>query len=255
MPLLAELFLQFALLFCVAFGGATLADPHAPWRYTLMSGVLPAIPLILIRPLLPESPAWLQKKAAGTLKRPSVLALFSTPQLRRTTIITSILFACSYGAAFGAIQHIPRIVPGLEEVKDRVQKGTADLEGKEKADMIRNIEGKAASEYVKVQELGGLTGRFLFALIVIYFISQRQLLRDVSHELRSPLARLRIAIDLLPEKTDDARRAEIVRSLSELDTLVEEILLASRLDHVKELESREAVDLLAIAAYTASLAP
>ena len=34
-----------------------------PWRYTLMSGVIPALPLILIRPFLPESPAWQQKKA------------------------------------------------------------------------------------------------------------------------------------------------------------------------------------------------
>ena len=36
--------------------------------------------------------------------------------LRRTTIVTTIMFACSYGAAFGAIQHLPRIVPGLAEV-------------------------------------------------------------------------------------------------------------------------------------------
>ena len=42
-----------------------------PWRYTLISGVIPALPLILIRPFLPESPAWQQKKAAGTLRRPS----------------------------------------------------------------------------------------------------------------------------------------------------------------------------------------
>jgi signal transduction histidine kinase len=82
--------------------------------------------------------------------------------------------------------------------------------------------------------------------------SHRALLANASHELRSPLARLRMAIDLLPEKTDGPRHAEIVRSLGELDALVEEILLASRLDHVKELESREAVDLLAIAAETAA---
>src|SRR4051812_25340725 len=31
---------------------------HDPWRYTLMSGIVPAIPLIIIRPFLPESPAW-----------------------------------------------------------------------------------------------------------------------------------------------------------------------------------------------------
>ncbi len=78
-----------------------IKDPHAAWRYTLMSGLIPAIPLIIIRPFLPESPAWQEKRAAGTLKRPSFAELFS-PQLARTTIVTTIMFACSYGAAFGA---------------------------------------------------------------------------------------------------------------------------------------------------------
>ncbi len=87
--------------------GMDVQSPHAVWRYTLMSGVLPAIPLILIRPFLPESPIWEEKKRAGTLKRPSIAALFA-PDLRRTTIVTTIMFAMSYGAAFGAIQQIPR---------------------------------------------------------------------------------------------------------------------------------------------------
>ncbi|HEY7119844.1 MAG TPA: MFS transporter, partial [Tepidisphaeraceae bacterium] len=82
---------------------------HEGWRYTLMSGLIPAIPLILIRPFLPESPAWQQKKAAGTLRRPSILAIFS-PALLRTTIVTTVVFASSYGLAFGAIQQLPQIL-------------------------------------------------------------------------------------------------------------------------------------------------
>ena len=35
---------------------------HSPWRYTLISGVIPALPLIMIRPFLPESPKWQEKK-------------------------------------------------------------------------------------------------------------------------------------------------------------------------------------------------
>ena len=88
---------------------------HTAWRYTLMSGLIPAIPLLVIRPFLPESPIWLQKKQAGTLKRPSIGELFA-PTYRRTTIVTTIMFACAFGAAFGAIQHMPRIVPGIPEV-------------------------------------------------------------------------------------------------------------------------------------------
>src|SRR5215207_9819963 len=58
-------------------GLGQVQDPHAPWRYTLMSGLIPAIPLIVIRPFLPESPVWQEKKASGTLRRPSIGELFS----------------------------------------------------------------------------------------------------------------------------------------------------------------------------------
>src|SRR3954468_22620922 len=78
----------------------TPVGTHAPWRYTLMSGLIPAVPLILIRPFLPESPVWQAKKEAGTLRRPSFRELFS-PALARTTVITTLMVACSYGAAFG----------------------------------------------------------------------------------------------------------------------------------------------------------
>src|SRR5262245_10507532 len=93
------------------------ANQHAPWRYLLISGLIPAIPLIVIRPFLPESPVWAAKRKAGTLKRPSIAALFA-PDLRRTTITTAIGFACSLGIAFGAIQPMPQIVPGLAEVRE-----------------------------------------------------------------------------------------------------------------------------------------
>jgi hypothetical protein len=79
-------------------------------------GVIPAIPLMIIRPFLPESPLWQAKKKAGTLRRPSFAELF-TPRLRRTTIVTTVMMACAYAAAFGAIQQMPRIVPGLAEVQ------------------------------------------------------------------------------------------------------------------------------------------
>src|SRR3990172_7623743 len=96
-------------------------DPaNLAWRYTLMSGLIPAIPLVIIRPFLPESPAWAAKKAAGTLKRPSIGELFS-PALRQTTIVTTVMFACSYGAAFGAIQQLPQIIPGVPEVKAAIE--------------------------------------------------------------------------------------------------------------------------------------
>src|SRR5262245_18887173 len=75
---------------------------HEAWRYTLMSGVIPALPLIIVRPFLPESPAWHQKRASGTLRRPRLSELF-TPQLRQIMIISTLMMAAGFGVAFGAI--------------------------------------------------------------------------------------------------------------------------------------------------------
>ena len=152
----------------IAAFGLAISDPHAPWRYTLMSGVLPAIPLMLIRPLLPESPAWQQKKAAGTLKRPSIAAIFS-PALRRTTIVTTIMFACAYGAAFGAIQQIPQIVPGLPEVRDLTRGLPPPRAGL--------ITQQIAADVTKVQEIGGLVGRVALAYLAVVIVSRRKLIR------------------------------------------------------------------------------
>jgi MFS family permease/prefoldin subunit 5 len=89
---------------------------HADWRYTLLTGLLPAIPIALLLPFVPESKVWQEKRQAGTLRRPSFGELFS-PGLRRATLVTAALSACAYGVAFGALQVTPtRIVPGLPEL-------------------------------------------------------------------------------------------------------------------------------------------
>jgi hypothetical protein len=156
-----------------------ILNPHAPWRYTLISGLIPAIPLIVIRPFLPESPVWAEKRKAGTLKRPSIAALFSS-ELRHVSLVTAIGFACSLGVAFGAIQQMPQIVPGLAEVKEGAAKageaavkkvtdggetGAEQLE-RVRAEATRRYNQKMASEYTKMQEIGGLVGRFLIALVL-----------------------------------------------------------------------------------------
>jgi Na+/melibiose symporter-like transporter len=132
---------------------------HEAWRYTLMSGIVPAIPLILVRPFLPESPTWREKKAAGTLKRPSFTEAFH-PAFRRTTIVTTIMMACGFAAAFGALQQTPRIVPGLAEVRA----------------MPRAAQEQTVSAVQSFQELGGLVGRIALAFLAVRIVSRRKLL-------------------------------------------------------------------------------
>lgn len=156
-------------------------NPHAGWRYTLMSGLLPAIPLILIRPFLPESPAWAEKKAKGTLRRPSFVELFQ-PALARTTIMSTLMMACVYGTALGAIQALPQIVPGTPDVAAKVAAKREEMEKKgAKEAEIKQAEGKIKSLAVKdvsvAQEIGGLVGRFLLAVLVVLIASRQNLLR------------------------------------------------------------------------------
>jgi MFS family permease len=94
-------------------------NAHATWRYALTTGLLPAIPIALLLPFVPESRVWRERRLAGTLKRPSFGELFS-PELRRVTLVTALLSACAYAAAFGALQLTPlNIAPGLPELADQ----------------------------------------------------------------------------------------------------------------------------------------
>jgi MFS family permease len=166
-------------------------DGHEAWRYTLISGVIPALPLILIRPFLPESPVWAEKKRAGTLRRPSLRELFS-PALVRTTVVTTLVFAASYGIAFGAIQQLPQILGGpkghaaiLATAKAAQDEAVAASEkaGKPAPSpaRLKGIAGNATDEAVAqvtiFQEVGGLVGRVLLAFAAVRILSRRLLLR------------------------------------------------------------------------------
>ncbi|HPH12288.1 MAG TPA: HAMP domain-containing protein, partial [Burkholderiaceae bacterium] len=79
--------------------------------------------------------------------------------------------------------------------------------------------------------------------------SQKSLLANASHELRSPLTRIRMGLELMGTTSSPASRNEIARNIGELDQLIDEILLASRLDaREADLGSIESVDLIGLAA-------
>ena len=165
---------------------------HEAWRYTLLSGVIPAIPLLVIRPFLPESPEWARKRAAGLLKRPSFAELFSR-ELAATTVLTTIVFASSYGLAFGAIQQLPQILgaPNRGHVQILAEatatRDRAVAAGKERGEppipeprlrqMVGNATDQAVARVAFWQEVGGLVGRCALALLAVAIVSRRTLLR------------------------------------------------------------------------------
>jgi MFS family permease len=171
---------------------------HEAWRYTLISGVIPALPLILIRPFLPESPEWERKKAEGRLRRPRIAELFA-PELVRTTVLTTLVFAASYGIAFGAIQQLPQILGAqalntpneaghtaiIATAKAAVGKAAQEAAAQGKPEIPagkkRQIGGNASDEAVaKItfwQEIGGMVGRIALAMLAVMIVSRRALLR------------------------------------------------------------------------------
>ncbi len=79
--------------------------------------------------------------------------------------------------------------------------------------------------------------------------SQKSLLANASHELRSPLTRIRMGLELMGSPSSPTFKNEIARNIGELDLLIEEILLASRLDaREADLGTIEPVDLIGLAA-------
>ncbi len=79
--------------------------------------------------------------------------------------------------------------------------------------------------------------------------SHKSLLANASHELRSPLARIRMGLELMSADAASPQRMEISRSINELDQLIDEILLASRLDAKQaDAEPFETLDLTGLAA-------
>jgi two-component system OmpR family sensor kinase len=137
-------------------------------------------------------------------------------------------------AAYPVVRHLTRRLETLRSGVDRWGEGKLDtrvaVSGSDEVAAVAASFNRAAEQIEKLLE------------------AHRSLLANASHELRSPLARLRMAIDLDGSRKSGPVREEMVRNLAELDALVEEILLASRLDHIERLERTEPVDLLALTA-------
>jgi signal transduction histidine kinase len=140
--------------------------------------------------------------------------------------------------ALGAYPVMRRLTLRLEALQRGVERwGAGDLSAR------INTEGH--------DEVAFLARRFNHAAerIETLMNSHKSLLANASHELRSPLARIRMGLELMGTDIASPQRVEISRSITELDQLIDEILLASRLDTKQaDAEPFEALDLTGLAA-------
>ncbi len=142
------------------------------------------------------------------------------------------------GVALATYPIVRKLTRGLERLQRGVEQwGGGDL--------------GARVPVVGRDETAFLAGRFNHAAerIEALVAAHKSLLANASHELRSPLARIRMGLELMGTSPSPALRSEIARSVAELDQLIEEILLASRLGaREADIGTAEPVELVALAA-------
>lgn len=148
------------------------------------------------------------------------------------------LVVVGLAVALGAYPIMRRLTLRLEALQRGVERwGAGDLSARVNAD------GR--------DEVAFLAERFNHAAerIETLMDSHKSLLANASHELRSPLARIRMGLELMGTDAASPQRQEISRSINELDQLIDEILLASRLDaRQADAEPFETLDLTGLAA-------
>jgi signal transduction histidine kinase len=150
-------------------------------------------------------------------------------------MLVGLLGAIAGAVALGALPVVRRLTRRLERLQQGVQSlGAGDLGARVK------VEGR--DEVAELARSFNQAAGRIEALVKAH----KMLLANASHELRTPLTRIRLGIELVKE--DPARRAGLEKDIAELDLLVDEILLASRLDAVEQLDHAEETDLLALAA-------
>ena len=148
------------------------------------------------------------------------------------------LAIAAVAVAIGTYPIIRRLTQRLEDLQRSVERwGEGDLS-------VRVKEGGS-------DEVASLARRFNHAAerVETLIKSHKSLLANASHELRSPLTRIRMGIELMGGEATAASKNEISRNIAELDQLIDEILLASRLDaRESDMGTIEQVDLTGLAA-------
>jgi len=155
--------------------------------------------------------------------------------------IATFLALVAAAMAVGAFPVVRRLSRRLERLKAGVEQlGVGNLGARVPVEGRDEVAALAESFNRSAQRIEELVS------------AHRLLLANCSHELRTPLARIAMSAALLGEKADPKIRAALSRDVAELDQLIDQILLTSRLDALPALDRHEPLDLLALAAEEAA---
>jgi len=151
--------------------------------------------------------------------------------------IVLFLGSVALGVGLGAYPLVRRLTRRLERLQKGVERiGAGDLTARVEVAGRDEVAGLATSFNEAAEKIEQLVG------------AHRLLLANASHELRTPLSRIRLGVELLKDGGDPARRAMLQQDIAELDMLIDEILLMSRLDAGSHVDLSASIDLVALAA-------
>jgi len=171
---------------------------------------------------------WVVVRAPRPLRHPALgLVLF----------LAGVALAVALGAypvVRGLTRRLERLQAGVETLGAGNLSARVSVEGRDEVARLAESFNRSAE---RIEDLVG---------------AHRMLLANASHELRTPLSRIRLGLELYRETKDETYKTEIERNIAELDAMIDEILLASRLGATQRLQSEESVDLLALAAEEAA---
>jgi signal transduction histidine kinase len=173
----------------------------------------------------------------------SVILRLAHGRLRRGGQHLAMLMVVAAMVGLAAFPVVSRLTHRLERLR-----ASLDAWGAGKLDARAHVEG--GDEIAAVATSFNAAADRVEALLGAH----KTLLAHASHELRSPLARLRLAVEMFAAVPDPALRPAIEADIAELAALVDEILLASQLDQAVAGPTDEPIDLLGLAAEEAARA-
>jgi signal transduction histidine kinase len=186
---------------------------------------------------MPEHPGWSRGGWATQLPDGRWLVARGAQQRRGPAFGALMLGVILLAVGVGAYPVVRRLTRRLERLQAGVESlGAGDLAARVKVeggDEVARLAQSFNDAAARIEQLVG---------------AHKALLANASHELRTPLARIRMAVELMKESADPRRKQELEQDIAELDALIEELLLASRLDAQRSPEADETVDLLGLAA-------
>lgn len=154
-------------------------------------------------------------------------------------LLTLILFlSCvAVGVGLGAYPFVRRLTRRLERLQEGVERMGA-------GDLTARVEVSGRDEVARLAECFNDAAQKIDDLVSAH----RLLLANASHELRTPLARIRLGVEMMGAEGNPKRRAALQEDIAELDVLIDEILLMSRLDAGSYADRTETIDFVALVA-------